>query len=289
MALRGDAPTHFTTASHPLVGVDRECQRRGYHLITTFMDEEALQPHRVLPMLEEQRVDGLILVGPNLPPAFIRSLYHHGVPLVLFDNLLPESDLDCVLHENEESVYRLTRHLIHEHGHRALIFLSGPEEWVSSRERAAGYRRACLEAGLKPETGFMPDTTFQTGHTAMRDVLERRPEITAVVAVNDAVALGAMAACREFGRPVPEAMAVVGFDDVRWAAHQAPPLTTVRVHGEAMGREAARHLLDRIEHPADEHVQVCIRVATHVIIRQSCGCPSQTGDGDPVPPAQEGR
>lgn len=281
VAHRGDVPSHFITASHPLVGIEQECQRWGYHVITTFVSDETMRSNRLLPMLEQERVDGLILVGPNLRPSFILDLYTHGIPIVLFDNKLQETELDCVLYENENSTYFLTRHLIDEHDHRQIAFLSGPPSWVSSRERAAGYRRAILEAGLSPLILSMPDTTFETGYTAMRELLRTHPEISGVVAVNDAVAMGAIAACREAGRTVPGDIAVTGFDDVRFAAHHTPPLTTVHTYGEEMGRLAARRLLERLEHQSAEeaHVQVCLRVGTKPMIRESCGCASGSGSG----------
>ena len=99
-----------------------------------------------LPMIREKRVDGLILSNPALNASFILKLYKSGLPVVLFDNALQKTDLDCVLHENEESVYQLTQHLIHEHQHQTIVFLSGPDTWLSSQERAAGYRRALVEA-----------------------------------------------------------------------------------------------------------------------------------------------
>ena len=121
------------------------------------------------------------------------------------------------------AAYQAVQHLI-EHSHERIVFLSGPAHWLSSRERAAGYRRALHEAGLESHVVFMPDTIFNTGRQAMRSALEKYPDLTAVMGVNDATAVGAVQACQQTGRVVPDDVAVVGFDDVPWAQIHIPPL-----------------------------------------------------------------
>jgi len=264
---------HFATSSLDVVGIDQECQRLGYHLLTTLTTQEAMKRGLRLPMVREKRVDGLILAGPALKPSFVLELYNSGMPIVLIDNDLRETAIDCVLHENEEGTYWLTQHLIGEHQHQSIVFLSGPSTWVSSQERADGYRRALAEAFLESRIFYMPDTTVETGMEAMKTVLTEVPHLTAVVAVNDAVAVGAGRVCKVAGYSIPEQIAVVGFDDIRWAELHDPPLTTVHAFGEEMGVQAARRLIDLIESdPDQEHVRLRLRVGTKPIIRRSCGC-----------------
>lgn len=276
VAYKWSAPPRFVTSSLDAVGIDHECQRLGYHLLTTFITKEAMKNGLQLPMVREKRVDGLILGGPALKPSFILELYNSGLPIVLIDNNLRETDIDCVLHENEESTYWLTQHLISEHQHQIIVFLSGPDTWVSSRERAAGYRRALAEASLEPYIFRMPNTTVETGVEAMRTALAEVPDLTAVVAVNDAVAVGAAEACKAAGYTIPEQVAIVGFDDIQWAALHDPPLTTAHTFGEEMGRQAARRLIDLIESDSSqEHVRLRLHVSAKPIIRRSCGCQGQ--------------
>jgi len=268
-------PSHFVASSLDSVGIDEVCQRRGYHLLTTLVDESAMKNALQLPMVREKRVDGLILAGPAIKPAFVLELYNSGLPIVLLDNRLRGTDIDCVLHENETSAYRLTQHLLQQHGQRRIVFLSGPESWLSSQERAAGYRQAMVEAGLEPRLIFMPNTTVETGMAAMETALTAHPDLTAVVAVNDAVAIGAVRTCKRAGLSVPEQVAVVGFDNISWAALYDPPLTTVHAFGEEMGRQAAQRLIELIESgPEAEHIRLRLRVATKMVIRRSCGCQS---------------
>jgi DNA-binding LacI/PurR family transcriptional regulator len=270
---RWSTPSRFLGASLDSVGITEECQRRGYHLVTSLVSEEAMKQPLQLPMVRQRRVDGLIMAGPAIWPSFVLELYNSGLPIVLLDNSLRGTDIDCVLHENETSAYRITRHLIDRHGHKTIIFLSGPESWLSSREREAGYLRALAGSSLEPHTFYMEQTTLETGLEMMQQALDHLPQLSAVVGVNDAVAIGAMRACKAAGISVPDDVAVTGFDNVSWAQLHDPTLTTVHAFGEEMGRQAARRLIELIgSDSGEEHIRIRLRVGTKLVIRQSCGC-----------------
>jgi len=267
---------HFTASSLDSVGINEACQNAEYHLLTTLVDEQAMKHALQLPMVREKRVDGLILAGPAIKPSFILELYNSDLPIVLLDNRLRGTDIDCVLHENEAGAYRLTQHLITEHQHETILFLSGPDTWLSSQERVAGYGRALAEASLQSHIIYMPNTTVETGMVTMQTALSEVPNLTAVVAVNDAVAIGAIRSCKANGRVVPEDIAIVGFDDIGWAELHDPPLTTVRAFGEEMGCQAAQRLFNLIEIGSNqEHIRLRLRVGTKLVIRRSCGCQEQ--------------
>ena len=265
--------SRFAAASLDAMGINEESQRLGYHVVSTLADQTAMDNALQLPMVRQNRVDGLVLAGPAIKPSFILELYNSGLPIVLLDNDLRGTDIDCVLHENESSTYRLTKHLINEHQHKKIVFLSGPETWLSSRERGAGYRRALAEASLEPHVIYMPSTTVETGMEAVKTALDQAPELTALVAVNDAVAIGAMRACKAAGISIPEQIAMVGFDNIGWSQLHEPSLTTVHAFGEEMGRQAVRRLAELIElNPEEEHARLRLRVGTKLMIRRSCGC-----------------
>ncbi len=254
---------------HTLRGIDEELGKLGYHMLVTYVDEEAMKKPDMLSMIRQRKVDGLILNGPAIHPRFILELRNMGLPIVLIDNRLNETMVDCVLCDNEDGAYQAVGHLI-EHGHEHIVFLSGPADWLSSRERAAGYRRALQEAGLKSHIVFMPNTIVDTGYEAMLSALEKHPDLTAVMAVNDAMAVGAIRACQQVARAVPGDVAVVGFDDGPLVQVQMPPLTTVHVYWRKIGIQAARRVVDLIEQ--DDRVPMQMRLAVELVIRQSCGC-----------------
>jgi len=163
-----------SVAPAPLEGTEEELARHGYHMLTTYVDKEAVRGLHVPNMVHQRRVDGLILNGPAIPPRFILQLRNMGLPIVLIDNLLRETAVDCILCDNEPGAYRAVQHLI-EHGHEHIVFLSGPADWLSSRERAAGYHWAVHEAGLEPQVVFMTNTIVDTGRQAMLAAWSKLP------------------------------------------------------------------------------------------------------------------
>lgn len=247
-----------------LTAVERELRRHRYHLHFAAVEDEAL------PLLvKENRVDGLLLVGCDLPATLIRSLKDCGVPLVLVDNHLP--GIDSIFTDNVGGAFQATAHLIRL-GHRRIAFVAETLDNLSFRERFEGYRQALEAHGLPFDPALVAEGErgFEGGSVAIQRLLERaRP--TAVVAANDPTAVSAMRAIRAYGLRVPDDIAVVGFDDDPLAVHTDPPLTTMRVFRPKMAALAVARLLDLIQHP--EQPALHIRVETQLIIRQSCGSP----------------
>jgi len=149
------------------------------------------------------------------------------------------------------------------------VCLSGPREWVSNRERARGYRRAMEETGLEPLTIHGSETTIASGEKMIQQALDRWPDLTAVSAVNDSVAIGAIRAAARLGSRTPDDLSVVGFDDISWASMNEPPLSTVHVFKRRMGELAAQLLLDCIQNPNAAPVKTL--VSTELVLRESCG------------------
>lgn len=252
-----------------LIGIEEGLSNGGYHAITvSATDEEMLDANSIL-VVRERRVDGFILHGPSMKPRFVHELRSMGYPVVLLGNSLSETGIDSVHCENQKSSYEITKHLI-GHGHKKTVFLSGPLEWTSNRARSLGYQEAVEEAGLEPNIVNMPDTTFECGKEYFAAALRSGSDTTAIVAVNDSTAIGVMDEARRAGLEVPDDLAIVGFDDIAWASIAHPPLTTIHIYLEEMGRLASFRLLELIDHP--ESVPVNASVATSMVLRRSCGC-----------------
>jgi LacI family transcriptional regulator len=250
-------------------GVERECARRGYHLFLSALEAEQVAQPQSFSLVQSRRVDGLILAGPDIPARFVLALHARRLPIVLVDNALNETPIDAVLSDDSDGAYAATQHLI-GHGYHTIACISGPQSWVSSRERTAGYRRALLEAGMAPYVLTMDETTHESGHTAMTQLLARAAPPQAILAINDAIALGVIHAVEATGRRVPDDIAVIGFDDLAWAALHRPALTTIHIYKEQMGRLAAGRLFDILAEPSSEPVRSLVN--TRLVIRRSCGC-----------------
>lgn len=239
-------------------------------LLLTLSDEDVASGPASLAVLQEGRADALVAAGPDIPPHFILAAAARDMPIVLVDNALSETDIATITADDFGGSRSATRHLIDAHNHHSIALLRGAPGWASNNERADGYCDAMSTAGLEPCMVAVDDTTIATGATALAEVLRSWPDTTAVVAVNDAMAIGAIREARKIGRRVPEDLAVVGFDDISWAALSDPPLTTVRVPIVEIGRRAGRVLLDYFEGVVT--VSSRTTLATELIVRTSCGC-----------------
>lgn len=273
-----------------MLGAQHELSRHGYYLLISTIESDQLGDLASLRLLRERRVDGVILAGPEIPPRPIVALQGMRVPLVLVDNSLPHSAVDCVLSEDENGGYAATRHLL-DHGHTAIAALSGPQGWPSNQARLQGYRQAMAERNLPPLEVHGEETTVESGRRTLSAALAQWPNLSALFAANDSMAMGAIRTAAAAGRRTPQELAVIGFDDLDWAEHAHPPLTTVKVHKRRMGAVAARRLVDLLR--GDDEAPIRSTVATTLIVRSSCGCPqahplsADANDSSAAPARQE--
>lgn len=157
-------------------------------------------------------------------------------------------DVDTVAVPNEEGGRRVARHL-HAAGHRHIGVVAGPPELQSARQRLTGFVQELASLGVEvpPEHVVPGDFTRVGGRWATLELADRAPVLTAVFALNDSMALGALAALRDLGRSVPGEISVVGFDDTPVAEDVTPALTTVHLPLIDMGRLAMELALDLSE------------------------------------------
>jgi len=218
--------------------------------------------------LTGQHVDGVLLVslhGIDTLPARLES---RGVPTVLGGRPLGERPVACVDADNRGGARQAVAHLVAA-GRSRIAAIRGPADMTVGQERHAGYLDGLAQAGLAVDDSLVEpgDFSLDAGAAAARALLARRPDLDAVVAASDAMAIGAMRTLRAAGRRVPGDVAVVGFEDSPSAAHTDPPLTTVHQPVELMGREMVRMLLTRIAGSTPEESLVIL--PTHLVVRDS--------------------
>lgn len=173
---------------------------------------------------------------------------------------------DTVAPENRAGARQLARRLV-ALGHRRFAVLTGPVSLLTARERLTGFREGLAEAGLTlpPEAIVEGAFTRDGGHAAALELLAREQDVSCVFAVNDVMAVGAVAALRERAVGVPDAISVAGFDDIAPLRDLSPSLTTVRLPLEDMGARAAAMALD----PDPERPPRVVRVPGEVVVRAS--------------------
>ncbi len=242
-----------------LHGVEQALASTDYHVTIGTLTRDILLAPLEFRFVRERRIDGMVLAGPDIPSETIMTLLQSGIPLALVDNQLEHSRVNCVNSDDEGGAYLAAHHLL-ELNHRKIGALSGPETWASNARRVAGYRRALAEQGLALPIVYADRTTIESGEQSYRQLLKQYPDITAICAVNDAMALGAMRAAQEMGKSVPGDLSIVGFDDIPLASLNEPQLTTIRVPKRQMGGEVAHRMLSLLEHPDSFPVEVLVSV-----------------------------
>lgn len=173
----------------------------------------------------------------------------------------------AVVPDNEGGGHLAALHLL-EQGHERMGVVAGPTHIQAIYDRQAGFEAALEEAGLPPPVVVNTDFTRDGGARAARDLLTARPDVTAVFALNDLIAVGVIRHLIAAGRRVPEDVSVVGYDDIPLAGDIDPGLTTIRVPMEQMGATAMQMMLGK-DH--DEETRV---FDTELIVRGSTAVPS---------------
>jgi LacI family transcriptional regulator len=249
-------------------GVEHEAYARGYNVFLCNTEEDIEREQTILRSLEEKRVDGIILCSPRLDEnALCYALKRHSA-VVLINRRVDEPRFGMLAMNDERGGQMAAAHLL-SRGHRAIGFLTGPERSYSGQMRAKGYRSTLIEAGITPcskwERHCLP--VVESGREAAYDLLSSQPEISALFCYNDLSAVGALQACADLGRHVPDDLAIVGFDDIALASLVTPPLTTCRIPMYDLGNQAMRLLLEYIKGCGGNCTDIVIE--PELIIRES--------------------
>jgi LacI family transcriptional regulator len=248
-------------------GVVDMAQTRGYNVFLCNSDGNVEQEARILHSMAEHAVDGIIIYpgfggGDNL------RAFAEFVPLVAVNCFFDYPGASRVMVDTRRGAKLAVNYLI-DKGHTAIGMLAGQAPSLNLMRRVRGYRDALMAHGLPVVTEWiLPGSpVVARGVESAQQLLTQYPQITAIFAYNDLLAVGAMRACQELGRRVPDDCAIVGFDDIPLAAMLAPPLTTVGVDKYELGQRAMNRLLDMLDSPGATFPPVYLDV--ELVIRES--------------------
>lgn len=205
------------------------------------------QVDRLDTYLTPQHVDGVLMLSAHDADTLPSRIQGRGLPVVFCGRPGQPGEMSYVDVDNAGGAREAVTHLI-ESGRRVVALIAGPQDMIAGRDRLDGYRQALATAGIEVDQSLVEigDFSEASGAAAMSALLARRPDIDAVFAASDLMALGALRVLREAGRSVPQNVALIGFDDGPLAAVANPPLTTVHQPMEQLGREMALMLLAQI-------------------------------------------
>lgn len=217
-------------------------------------------------LIQEDRVDGLILLSPVEEERFVSELKKRNIPYVLIDNQLSENNASAITVDNYNGGYEATRHLL-ELGHTKIAHLCGLDVFTSTKERRQGFIDALQEAELEPFAIVEGDYSMDFGYQTAKKWLAENNLPTAVFAGDDYIAIGLINALMEEGIRIPEQISVVGYDDQDIASQLRPFLTTMRQPANRIGLAAADMILRKISNQSKRTTG--LKLKSELIIRQS--------------------
>ncbi len=245
---------------------------RGYDCIFLYSDGQADREARFLHFGLDHTVDGLIVFSPFFEENHVLylQLSESRCPLVLRG--VPSEhwpELDFVTVDMEYGGYLATRYL-RELGHVAIGILVSDFALGRDGGHWRGYRRALEEAhsAVRRELCVHGGRLLGDGYRAIRDLLQRHPEVSALFCHNDHLAMASFRAARELGRRIPDDLSVIGFDDVDMGEFYEVPLTTVNHPKKLEGELLADIVVNRIEQPGQPPCQVVLK--PKLVVRASC-------------------
>lgn len=235
-------------------GTTHAIDRGGYMPLVADTEDDHARLARILLHLAERRVEAIIVAAARIDDAeILQEIANHGVPLVTAVRTLPGAGLPMVFHDDELGGRLAARHL-YELGHRRVAQIRGPLDVVPFVGRSNGFLSEIetLGADLVPDCEPAERPTVEEGErltSAMFEHVDERP--TALFVQNDVLAIGALQALAQFGLRCPQDVSIVGYNDAPFAAHLAPPLTTVKLSAYEIGRQAGLLALEAIGSPTE--------------------------------------
>jgi LacI family transcriptional regulator len=256
-------------------GAQDVLDRAGYSLLLSSTDNDLGKARRQVAAMLENQVGGLLLAMALRDDPLVTELRAGGTPLVLINRTIDRGGVSAVVPDDFHGGLEAVEHL-YSLGHRLLAFVGGPLTTSNGARRLASFEQTVARLGL-PEAAALETSAFDedAGYAAAQVLLTEHPHVTGVVAANDLLAVGIIAAAAERGRPCPADISVVGFNDMLLASRLQPPLTTIRIPQYDVGVRAAELLLTLVEDP-QRHPETVL-ISGELIVRGSTAPPPVAG------------
>jgi LacI family transcriptional regulator len=258
----------------PIVrGVDDALEAANYASLIAYTGGRDEHLHDRLEVLRERGVDGLIVATARYRDRVIDGLESEGIPVVQVNRRNENKAIPSVVADDMGGTHAAVAHVV-ELGHTRIGYIAAPQTHSTGRARLAGFRAAARRAGLRPEMVAMArSVTIESGAQACASLLSEHPDLTAVIAANDLMALGCYDAIAAAGKSCPRDVSVVGFNDMPFADRLGPPLTTVHFDAYEMGAAAGQLLLRRLLTNGLTSSAAHLELETRLVIRGSTAPP----------------
>lgn len=266
-------PVFSPRASDPyfaelLAGITNEATTHGFDILVSTGKpgpEEDLTYQR---LLNGHRVDGMIVAQPRWQDTRIDLLLEREFPFVVIGPTNSPGSFPIVADDASAGARSIVEHLVGQ-GHQKIALVNTPSNLIFSTNYFNGFRSAMLKANLPINEEFLEQSDFsqKDGYRAAQLLLSKSETPTAIVAADDVVALGVMAAAHDQGFEIGQDLAITGYGDILLAEHSDPPLTTVHRPTYALGQQACRLLITQLRQGSPQNEYIVIKPS--LVIRQS--------------------
>jgi LacI family transcriptional regulator len=231
-----------------LRGIEDRLDEAGYTALIVNTDNDAERERIYLEAMQARQVDGFISATARLDRELLAELDGAGTPLVLVNRSLEDGSVPAVSVDDRRGIALAVGHVV-ELGHTQIGHVAGPQNLSTGHRRQLSFIEAMRAAGLEvPAEHVKVGSSFteEEGARACHELLSEAPEVTAIVAGNDLMAVGCYDTLEKRGIVCPDEISVVGFNDMRFVDRLRPPLTTIRIPHREIGQEAADLLLEQL-------------------------------------------
>jgi DNA-binding LacI/PurR family transcriptional regulator len=258
-----------------LKGIEQRSYNLGFSLLLSLLDDfDPSHIDTIVKNLLSRQVEGIIWAVPGndrLAGQLSVRFKDIHVPVVYLNKPKRADDLVVAL-DNRSGARLATEHLLSQ-GFRHIGIITGPSDWWEAKQREVGWRQVLQEAGVGDldKLKVVGDWSAHSGNVGLQNLLAKSPQIDAVFASNDQMALGALQAARQLGIGIPQDLGIVGFDDIPEAAYFYPPLSTIHQDAEELGAQAVDQMCNsiRTRQHSDEYKSDVVSVQPRLIVRNS--------------------
>jgi LacI family transcriptional regulator len=236
---------YFATIAHH---VTAEARQREYSILLCDSQEDTRYEIEAIQLIRSRNVDGLVLCPVGVSDEHLTELVESDQPVVLVDRYYPDLAIPSVTSDNVRGAREATEYLI-RHGHKRIACLQGLQDSALNRDRVLGYREALAQHDIPIDEELIVGDSFaqRSGYVATRLLLHAEAKFTAIFAMSNQIALGALQAVSEEGLHIPNDVSIIAFDDSPYAPYLATPMTTVKQRNDEMGQIAVQLLFARLE------------------------------------------
>lgn len=249
--------------------VEEQARKAGYAVLLADARESVVEEAECVRLLSNRHIDGLVVAPVGGECAHLMALKETGVPMVQVDRVFDSLDVTSVSASNFTGAQQAVRHLVSQ-GHRVIACLQGNPTNSANAGRVLGYKEALSETGIRFRRRWLAggDSSCISGQEGAARLLALSPRPTAILAMGNLLALGALDTVRKQKFRIPQDLALVAFDDAPWAALLSPALSVVRQPVEELGRRAAKELFNILSGRKNRRIKKII-LQTQLVLRES--------------------